>query len=495
MLETNRTEEPGRADPMNPITQRVIRAFPVLARAPRVELAADWIVMAGAALAIIFLLGGYLALPALPVFGHDEVHYYVDFHFKLVEDGRWLNFLLHDVLRSIPLPLWSLLYVGLWWALMYRIARGCGFGAAYATLIGATVVMAAPFLEMSLWPASVVPSLMLIGLAILMQARGAAYPVIYMVSGILMFGAMQSMYFLLPLLFLREFLDTTAPLRARWWLLLRHMLWWVAGSVAGVLVVCVMLKLLAGIWFPQPAAWRDTHPVENAASLLANIAYVARNLAEHLETLLRLGGVTYGFILVCAAVAVLRAKTLLAQSPALLLLAAVLLSFFAFSVPLAPVIHLRSLFAMATVVILGIALLPGPTPAGRILGTLLLLKLAQHYSVYGQDYLEVQRAETSLLLTELRELFPGYPTNYAALALEGEMDPSKPEANRFNDGSRMHPIFVTLGVWDFLDCKIPQRCDRVGETGEPIAVHSFAGGQFELKVDAVNNIGVVRYRD
>src|SRR5690606_12407486 len=140
----------------------------------------------------------------------------------------------------------------------------------------------------------------------------------------------------------------------------------------------------------------------------------------------------------------------------------VLLSFFAFSVPMAPVIHLRSLFAMAAVVILGLAILPGSTPLGRVLGALLLLKLAQHYSVYGQDYLEVQRAETSVLLSELRELVPGSPLNSAAVALEGEMHPAQPEADRFIVGSRMRPIFVTLGVWDFRDCKIPQRCDRVG---------------------------------
>lgn len=480
---------------MNTTTDRIAHVLPGFIHDSRATLAANFVVTAAAVLAMLFLLGGYLALPTLPVFGHDEVHYYVDFHFKLVEDGRWLNYLLHDFLRSLPLPIWSLLYVGLWWALMYRIARGCGFDVAYAALTASAIVMASPFLEMSLWPASVVPSLLLIGLAIAMQAHGVAYPVIYMVSGMLMFGAMQSMYFLLPLLFLREFLDTAGPLRARWWLLFRHMLWWVAGSVAGVVVVCLMLVLLAGIWFPQPPEWRNTQPVESLASLLSNIAYVAQNLAIHLETLLRQGGVTYGFMLVCIIAALLRARTLLLQAPALLLLVAVLLSFFAFSVPLAPVIHLRSLFAMATVVILGLAILPGHTAFGRVLGALLLLKLVHHYSVYGQDYLDVQRTETSVLLTDLRELFPGYPTAYSALALEGAMDPSKPEARRFNDGSLMHPIFVSLGVWDFLDCKIPQRCDRVGETGEPIAVRPFAGGQFELAVDAANNIGVVRYRE
>lgn len=480
---------------MNTTIERAARALPAFIHDSRTAGVADFAVTCAAVLGVLFLVGGYLALPALPVFGHDEVHYYVDFRFKLAEDGRWLNYLLHDFLRSIPLPIWSVLYVGLWWALMYRIARGIGFGVAYATLVAATITMASPFLEMSPWPASVVPSLLLLGLAVLMQAKGAAYPVIYIVSGMLMFGAMQSMYFLIPLLFLREFLDENAPLRARWWLLLRHMLWWVAGSIAGVIVMSIMLRVLSGVWFVHPAEWRAVKPVVDLSSLLANIVYVISNLIWYFEMALRQGGVTYGFILACAVLALLRIRTLFKQAPAFVLLLAVLLSFFAFSVPLAPVIHLRSLFAMSTVTILVIALLPGIRPLGRVPGALLLLNLAQHYSVYGQDYLEVQRAETSVLLSELRDLFPGYPTNYAALALEGEMDPAKPEANRFNDGSRMHPIFVTLGVWDFLDCKIPTRCDRIGETGEVIAVKPYAGGQFELRVDTANNIGVVRYRD
>jgi hypothetical protein len=480
---------------MNMTIERVRRALPVLIHDPRLAQAADFAVKCAAVLGVLFLISGYLALLTLPVFGHDEVHYYVDFRFKLVEDGRWLNYVLHDFLRSIALPIWSLLYVGLWWALMYRIARGCGFDVAYATLVAATIVMATPFLEMSLWPASVVPSLLLIGIAIAMQARGMPYPVIYLVSGMLMFGAMQSMYFLLPLLFLREFLDENSTLRARWWLLLRHMLWWVAGAVAGVIVVCLMLRLFSGVWFIKAPEWRNVQPVEDLASLYANLIYVLRNLVWYLELSLRQGGVTYGFLIVAALVALLRARALFKQAPAMLVLLAVLLSFFAFSVPLAPVIHMRSLFAMSTVVILGIALLPGLAPLGRVLGAFLLLVLVQHYSTYGQDYLDVQRAETETLLEELETLFDGYPTAYAALALEGEMDPSKPEANRFNDGSRMHPIFVTLGAWDFLDCKIPHRCDRIGETGEVISVQSYAGGQFELRVDEVNDIAVVRYRD
>lgn len=464
-------------------------------RDTRVEGLADALVKVAAGLSLLFLVSGYLALPALPVFGHDEVHYYGDFRFKLAEDGRWLNFLLHNFLRSVPLPLWSFLYVGLWCGLLYRIVRGFGFALPQALLVAATITLASPFIEMSLWPASVVPSMLLLGFALWMQERGLAYPLVYILSGMLMFGAMQGMYFLLPLLFARQFFDTTEPLAARSWLLFKHMLWWVAGSVAGVLVVCVMLRILAGIWFPQPPAWRDTHPVSDFASLLANMRRVLAYLALYLEMLLRQGGVTYGYILTCALIALLRFRTLFAQMPGLLLLAAVFLAFFVFSVPLAPVIHMRSLNAMAIAVVIGVALLPGSSAIGRVVAAALLLKLTQHYAVYGQDYFEAQRSETTVLLTQLRDLFPGYPNAYSAIALDSAMDPARPEAARLNDGSRMHPLFMTLGAREFLDCTIPQRCERIGVESAPIATVPFAGGQLELTVDTANNIGVVRFRD
>ena len=466
-----------------------------LSRHRFLDAAADIVVIAAAVLALLFLLAGYLLLPTLPVFGHDEVHYYADFHFKLVEEGRWLDFLLHDFLRSVPLPLWSIIYLGLFWLLFYRLARTYAFDAAYAVVVASTILMTSPFVEISLWPASLVPALLLVLLASHLQALGVAYQVIYLVSGMLIFGAMQTLYFVLPLLFLPQFLASSLPTRARWRLLFSHMCWWVAGSVAGMLVMALMLGLLAGIYFPQPAEWRNTHPVVDWATLLENIRYVIVNFFSLLENLLRLGGVSWGFILVVAAIALLRARALLAQMHALLLMAAVLVSFFIFSIPLAPYILMRSLHALAAVVVLFLAIVPGRTALGRMLGAVLLLKLGYNYSAQGHDYLQIHTIETSTLLTKLEQLFPGYPKAYGVVALYGTMDTEQVEASRFNDPYRMHPLLLTLGVQTYLDCRIvPSRCDNVGVPGEPLATIPFANGQLDFSVDAAN-VGIISFRD
>ena len=172
---------------------------------------------------------------------------------------------------------------------------------------------------------------------------------------------------------------------------------------------------------------------------------------------------------------------------------AVLVSFFVFSIPLAPIIQMRSLIAMAAVVMLFLALLPGGTALGRVVAALLLLRLAQHYSEVEQEYLAVHRAETVVIKTAIEDLFPGYTWVYSAVALDGKMDPARPAARRFNDGSLMHPLMMSLGVRVFLDCGIPMRCDGLDMNGATISVVPFAGGQLELIVNAAN-VAIVRYR-
>jgi len=476
------------------LNKRIVTPLLTFSRYPLMEAAADITVKAAALLSLLFVLAAYLLLPALPVFGHDEMHYYPSFYFKLLEDGRWLNYLLHDFLRSVPLPLWSLLYVCLSWLLFYRIARNYEFDRAYAVLVASTIVVTYPFVEISLWPGTVVPVLLLGLLSTEMRARGIGYQLVYMVSGILMFGSMQTLYFVLPLLFLPQFLKSEQSSNARWKLLFSHMCWWISGSVAGVLCMSLMLRLLAGTFMLQPAEWRNIHPAVDLLSLQDNILYVTGRFFLILGQLRQVGGVGWGFVLAIAAVSLLRWRTLLGQVQAWLLLLAVLLSFFAFSIPLAAVILSRSLMAMAAALVMFVAIVPGRTPQGRVLGAVLLLTLGFNFSALCQVYLDAHRSETATLLAKLQALFPGYPKAYETVALYGTMDPGQAEASRFNDPYRMHPLLLTLGVRNYLDCRIvPSRCDNVGAGGEPMVVLPFANGRLEFSVDAAN-VGIISFR-
>jgi hypothetical protein len=445
-----------------------------------------------ALLASGLLLSAFSAVPDLLVFGHDEVHYYQDMSDRLPQDGRWINLLLHDFLRSIPPATWACIFMATAWLLFYRIARSLAFDKAYAVLITSTLLLAYPFAEQVLWPATAMPALLIVLVASLAAERGIPHPPIYLLSGMLIFGTLQTLYFLLPLLFLPQFLPTPGSTERRWILLFNHMCWWVAGSVAGVLLMSLFIWMETGSFGPQPAEWRLTTPIEDVSGLIRNIRYVSSSFIDQLEILLRKGGVTWTFIAVVALAVLLRGRALLAMPHLILLLAAVLLSFFAFSIPLAPQIHQRSLIAMAAAVVLFMALFPGSGPIGRIFATLLLLKLGHGFSVSDETYIANRMSEGTYFYKKLEALMPGHPLSYSAIALYGSMPAERLEARVFNDPTLIHAVVIAVGATKYLDCRLlDTRCDPVG-AGRQLSSLPFADGQLQFSVDE-NNVGIIRY--
>src|SRR5690606_15228961 len=144
------------------------------------------------------------------------------------------------------------------------------FDAPYAALFASTTMLAYPFVEQVLWPATAMPAVALLLGASLLVERGVAHPQIYIVFGILIFDTLQTLYFLLPLFFLGQFLQEAEPAAKRWRLFVNHMAWWIGGSVVGVLVMSTMLWLMIGHFGPQPAEWRLTNTTDDLNSLLDN---------------------------------------------------------------------------------------------------------------------------------------------------------------------------------------------------------------------------------
>lgn len=457
--------------------------------------AAKPIMPLAAGLAALLLLAAFARVPGLAIFGHDEVHYYADFSVRLAEDGRWLNYWLHDFLRSLPLGLWGTLFLALAWTLFYRLARGFAFDRAYAAFVASIVVLAYPFAEQVLWPATATPALLIMLLASVLAARAVAYPLIYLLSGVLIFGSLQVYYFLLPLLFIPQFLPGSQQAPRPWRLLFSHLCWWVAGSVAGVLSMSLILWALTGHFGPQPAAWRLTMPVQDLPSLLRNLAYVSNAFVSHLELLLRLGGLTWSLLGLLALVTLLRARALLATPQALLLVAAVAVSYFVFSLPLAPLIHQRSLAALAAALILFLAFMPGASVAGRLFSLLLLLQLGHGFSFADREHLRQHESRTDFFAAKLAQLMPAQASHYSAIALLGHLDGDLPEAPTFNDPALMHPIVLSLGARKYLDCRVDERCAPLRE-GAEVATLPFGRGQlvFAEGEGPEGRVGFLRYR-
>lgn len=108
------------------------------------------------AIIILSVYGNYFDFN---VYGHDEVHYYQNFRFKLIEEGRWLNYLLHDVLRAIPLHVWSIALVATAFLFFYLLLADTNISKVVCALFATCSVSSIPFVSQSLWPATLFPSM------------------------------------------------------------------------------------------------------------------------------------------------------------------------------------------------------------------------------------------------------------------------------------------------------------------------------------------------
>lgn len=441
-------------------------------------------VCAAGALSLALLVSGYAGLPGLNVFGFDEVHYYADLGFKLPEEGRWLNFLLHDFLRSIPPGTWAVIFVLAAWTLFFRLGRSLQFDGPLAVLVASTLLLASPFVEQSLWPASIMPAVAVLLLTGILVERAVPYPLVYLFSGILLFGAVQSFYFLVPLFFLGQFLHPGGSNKHCWVNLARHLAWWVLGAIFGALVVFTVLWFKTGYFGIRPAAWRHTQPIHDIAGLIRNIEYVAAALWYRTVHVLKSAGVFSGWFAVgMGLIAIVRFRALVARPQAFMLLATVAAGFFVFSIPLAPIIEQRSVVALGAAFVVLIACLPGPSPLGRVIAAALLLVVSYGFSTYASSYLARHRAEADLFYYKLQQLIPGAPSSYASVSLFGLMSDGEPAANTFNSAYKMHGIFHALGVEHFRDCRaiVDQRCD-FPDMGKPLAALPLGRGRLVFSV-------------
>ena len=413
-----------------------------------------------AAVALLLVVGAYFVLLRLNVYGLDEVQYYADFTFKLREEGRWLNALLHYVLRSIPLPVGSLAYVVLLWLLMFRIAANFTTDRLSTVLIASLLSIGTPFVDQSLWPVSLLPTLLvMLGLAWLSKS-GTSPRLVYVAGGILLFGCMQNYYFLLPLYYMNQ-LATGAPFtRQSIFQLFNHLAWWVVGCLIGVGVALLAVYLMVHQVGVHPAAWRKPMPVHDFNDLARNVGYVWMQFVAHsrwfLFKMTRWSYIAFGGI---ALLILYRLKDWRFEVSRLGILVVVAASFFAFSVPLAPVIQDRSLVGLS--IALALLLLVPHSSKGFAKWLSIALLLWVSWNLAGSAYagLRDYQQHTDFVLRKIDGVLPLNPGDYRAIAIVGTASPDAPDALILNRPPMMRAIVLSTGAKQFLDCQ--------PDTGDP----------------------------
>lgn len=406
-------------------------------------------------LSLLYVISAYQPLLGALAFGYDEVHYYKDFTFKLVEDGRWLNHALLPVLKSISNNSWLICYILALWLFFFNVSNDLGAGAAFSSVVASFVITTTPYIHQSLWPATSTLGVLCLLLAQLAVRKGVNRIAIYLLSGIFLFGTLQSYYFLLPLVFIGEFKkETELCFQEKLKLFFMHIFLWGMSSIVGVLFMSTVLFFTVGNFGVKIADWRQAQPIGSLKDVLRNIIYVLGafkfsliNLFKPIEFLHYYLAVI--FLYVC------NFKKIKTGFHIVVLLLVVMVSFFVFSIPLSPIIQERSLFAM-TASFGFLLIIPGVLPGKnitRIILVLILLFFTYNNCRVGRSYLASDQAFKNQLIEKIVVNSSMPVSNYNGVVLLNKANNTSAEAGYFNSPPIMHGLLYATGFQSFKDCR------------------------------------------
>ncbi len=195
-------------------------------------------------------------------FATDELCYlFGGYKDRLQAEGRWINFLLFPALKLVNPHV--ALFAGMLFFGYFVYACAAHFCGRWSSVAIGLCALLLPALNRQLdWPCTMLPALVVCAFAAWAHARMAKW-CFFVLFGVLSAGVVQSVYMVLPLLFLHE-----SPRE-----LLKVIGYWVLGYVCGFAVAELATLAVCGS-FISFADWRSPHPVTGWAVLVENIRRV-----------------------------------------------------------------------------------------------------------------------------------------------------------------------------------------------------------------------------
>lgn len=283
---------------------------------------------------------------------HEEAQSY-----DLTALGRWLNYLLFPVLKTLNGQAALFLNLSCLFAFAFIAARRYVGDSAYALAFAALCIQAPNLTHQLTWPLATLPATAILAVAAF-TVRALPIYAFYALFGVLLVGTFQYFYYLLPLLHLP--LLASSGLRAGFRSLTTRIVpAWVLGFLVGNLwmLAVVYAATLLGLGTGQIGLpleeWRDPRPVHGLDDLMGNVAKAVAGMQIALDRLLlsirwlpELARVLlpYGVAIAWIALAVSgRCRHL----PAKLLFAGVAVAEFAATIPLGITLSFRAVTPLA----------------------------------------------------------------------------------------------------------------------------------------------------
>lgn len=207
---------------------------------------------------------------------HDDLIYLPSFEWKFRMEGRWVIYLLFELLKVIPNHLsWYLTFL-CFFCFFYVITARI-FNSRTDGFLVSCICMASPaYYSQMNWPSSVLPAALLL-VACTKLSKNVSYYILLPVVSIIFFGIFPQFIYLLPLFYLdRSFSSKLTA--AFWWA--KFIAVWGASFVLGYAVANLLTWIKFGNAI-QFAAWRRPNPATDIASLVDNLFTNVLRLKTH----------------------------------------------------------------------------------------------------------------------------------------------------------------------------------------------------------------------
>ena len=218
------------------------------------------------------------------IYRHDAAYYRTmeEYFDNLKTEGRWINYLLYPVYSAIPGKLATFLDLLFLFLFTLFVCDRWTKRFSYALLLSLLVIQVTPLIVQVMWPATILPAFIILFLAVLVSSYIPVY-LFYSLFGILLFGSMSNLYYLLPLVHLS--LLSSSSIKQNFRVLLFKLIpAWALGFVVGYIFLLLMTYALSGQFGIQIADWRDPNYIDSYRDLRINtsnsFSYMHSHVAE-----------------------------------------------------------------------------------------------------------------------------------------------------------------------------------------------------------------------
>ncbi len=208
---------------------------------------------------------------------NDALYYLGSYYQKLETEGRWINYFLFDILKRVPAIISIIIhYVGLGY-FIYKSTENITQDWKLSLMIALVVVNNSPLQAQLTWPVVTLAGFVYIGIIPFIYNK-MSKNIFFLLSGVIFFGTLSNYYFIIPIIFLGEILDSSKDKKVMdslVYVIKKYIIPWVFFFVVGFAVSNFITYLITG-HIIQPASWRESNPATNLNQFMLNLQNVMK---------------------------------------------------------------------------------------------------------------------------------------------------------------------------------------------------------------------------